>query len=135
MSSFLAIGFSAFLALSNASSLVASEVIRAGDLVTPANASVDDIAAASADTQLIGREAKRTIYAGQPVTLDNTRPARLVTRNQIVTVKYIKGGLEISTTGRAMGEASLNEPVTVLNLQSRQMVQGIVQESGWVLAQ
>jgi flagella basal body P-ring formation protein FlgA len=135
MSSFLAIGFSVFLALSNASSLVASEVIRAGDLVTPANASVDDIAAASADTQLIGREAKRTIYAGQPVTLDNTRPARLVTRNQIVTVKYIKGGLEISTTGRAMGEASLNEPVTVLNLQSRQMVQGIVQESGWVLAQ
>ena len=135
MSSFLAIGFSAFLALSNASSLVASEVIRAGDLVTPANASMDDIAAASADTQLIGREAKRTIYAGQPVTLDNTRPARLVTRNQIVTVKYIKGGLEISTTGRAMGEASLNEPVTVLNLQSRQMVQGIVQESGWVLAQ
>lgn len=135
MSSFFAIGFSAFLALSNASSLVASEVIRAGDLVTPANASMDDIAAASADTQLIGREAKRTIYAGQPVTLDNTRPARLVTRNQIVTVKYIKGGLEISTTGRAMGEASLNEPVTVLNLQSRQMVQGIVQESGWVLAQ
>lgn len=135
MSSFIAIGFSAFLALSNASSLVASEVIRAGDLVTPANASAEDLAAASDDPELIGREAKRTIYAGQPVTLDNTRPARLVTRNQIVTVKYIKGGLEISTTGRAMGEASLNEPVTVLNLQSRQMVQGIVQESGWVLAQ
>jgi flagella basal body P-ring formation protein FlgA len=110
-------------------------VIRAGDLVTPANASAEDLAAASDDPELIGREAKRTIYAGQPVTLDNTRPARLVTRNQIVTVKYIKGGLEISTTGRAMGEASLNEPVTVLNLQSRQMVQGIVQESGWVLAQ
>lgn len=135
MSSFIAIGFSAFLALSNASSLVASEVIRAGDLVTPANASAEDLAAASDDAALIGREAKRTIYAGQPVTLDNTRPARLVSRNQIVTVKYIKGGLEISTTGRAMGEASLNEPVTVLNLQSRQMVQGIVQESGWVLAQ
>ena len=135
MSSFIAMSFSAFLVLSNASSLVASEVIRAGDLVTPSNASTGDAGDISSGVEMIGREAKRTIYAGQPVTMENTRPARLVTRNQIVTVKYIKGGLEISTTGRAMGEASLNEPVTVLNLQSRQMVQGVVQESGWVLAQ
>ncbi|KCZ97653.1 flagellar basal body P-ring formation protein FlgA [Hyphomonas polymorpha PS728] len=135
MSSLLAIGFSAFLSLSNASSLVASEVIRAGDLVTPGNATADTGVAVSLDEPVVGREARRTIYAGQPVTMDNTRPARLVARNQIVTVKYIAGGLEISTTGRAMGEAALNEPVTVLNLQSRQLVQGIVQENGWVLAQ
>lgn len=135
MSSLFAIGFSAFLALSNASSLVASEVIRAGDLVTPANAAIDGEDTSALDVLMTGREAKRTIYAGQPVTMDNTRPARLVTRNQIVTVKYISGGLEISTTGRAMGEASLNELVSVLNLQSRQLVQGIVQENGWVLAQ
>lgn len=135
MSSLLALGFGAFVALTDASSLVASEVIRAGDLVTPVNAAAEPGDALGVEDAIIGREARRTIYAGQPVTMDNTRPARLVERNQIVTVKYIKGGLEISTTGRAMGEAALNEPVTVLNLQSRQMVQGIVQESGWVLAQ
>jgi flagella basal body P-ring formation protein FlgA len=78
---------------------------------------------------------KRTVYAGQPITLDNTRPVRLVTRNQVVTIKYISGPLEISTTGRAMGEAAANETVSVLNLQSRQLVQGIVQADGWVLAQ
>ena len=133
MSMLAAFGFSAFIALTGASSMVASEVIRAGDLVTPVNASSD--ASDASEDGIFGREAKRTIYAGQSITMDNTRPARLVERNQIVTVKYIQGGLEISTTGRAMGEAALNEPVTVLNLQSRQMVQGIVQESGWVLAQ
>lgn len=133
MSMLASLGFSAFVALTGASSMVASEVIRAGDLVTPANATSE--AGYAAEEGIIGREAKRTIYAGQQVTMENTRPARLVERNQIVTVKYIQGGLEISTTGRAMGEAALNEPVTVLNLQSRQMVQGIVQESGWVLAQ
>lgn len=133
MSILAAAGLSAFIAFTSASSLVASEVIRAGDLVTPVNASSDS--ADAAEEGILGREAKRTIYAGQPITMDNTRPARLVARNQIVTVKYIQGGLEISTTGRAMGEAALNEPVTVLNLQSRQLVQGIVQESGWVLAQ
>ncbi|ABI75840.1 flagellar basal body P-ring formation protein FlgA [Hyphomonas neptunium ATCC 15444] len=135
MSVLFALGFTAFVALTDASSMIASEVIRAGDIVTPVNASAETGDVASMEEPVIGREAKRTIYAGQPVTMDNTRPARLVTRNQIVTVKYIHGGLEISTTGRAMGEASLNEPVTVLNLESRQMVQGIVQESGWVLAQ
>lgn len=135
MSTLFAMGFSAFIAFTGASSVVASEVIRAGDIVTPVNASLDSGDAASMEEPIVGREAKRTIYAGQPITMDNTRPARLVARNQIVTVKYIQGGLEISTTGRAMGEASLNEPVTVLNLQSRQLVQGIVQESGWVLAQ
>lgn len=135
MSTLFALSFSALLALTDASSLVASEVIRAGDLVTPVNAAADPGAEAGMEDAIIGREARRTIYAGQPVTMDNTRPARLVTRNQIVTVKYIQGGLEITTTGRAMGEASLNEQVAVLNLQSRQMVQGIVQENGWVLAQ
>lgn len=133
--SLLAFSFSALLALTDASSLVASEVIRSGALVTPANTSLESGDAPAADEDVLGREARRTIYAGQAITMDNTRPARLVSRNQIVTVKYIKGGLEITTTGRAMGEAALNEPVSVLNLQSKQMVQGIVQESGWVLAQ
>ncbi|MBY9065764.1 flagellar basal body P-ring formation chaperone FlgA [Hyphomonas sp. WL0036] len=135
MSAMFSIGLSAALILVDASSLIASDVIRAGDLVTTANVSLEEGDAAPSSEEVIGREAKRTIYAGQQVTLDNTRPARLVTRNQIVTVKYIKGGLEITTTGRAMGEAALNEPVSILNLQSRQLVQGIVQEEGWVLAQ
>lgn len=131
MSMFAALGFSAILALTNASSLTASEVIRAGQVVTAANTALEG----QGEADLIGREARRTLYPGQAVTLENTRPARLVSRNQIVTLKYISGGLEISTTGRAMNEAALNEPVSVLNLQSRQMVQGIVQETGWVLAQ
>jgi len=134
MSAFIALSFAALIGLTDAS-LVATQVIRAGDSVTPANAALPGGDHLQSDDPLLGREVKRTVYAGQPITEENTRPARLVTRNQIVTVKYIQGGLEISTTGRAMGEASLNEPVTVLNLQSRQLVKGIVQDTGWVLAQ
>lgn len=131
MSTLAAFAFSAILTLTNASSLTASEVIRAGQVVTAGNTAREG----QGEDGLIGREARRTLYPGQAVTMENTRPARLVSRNQIVTLKYISGGLEISTTGRAMNEAALNEPVSVLNLQSRQLVQGIVQETGWVLAQ
>lgn len=129
-----AAALSAMLLIPGSGSLVATDVIRAGDPVTLSNADPGDSIDAG-DEAVMGREARRTIYAGQEITLDNTRAMRLVKRNQIVTVKYISGPLEISTTGRAMGEAAADEPVSVLNLQTRQMVQGIVQESGWVLVQ
>lgn len=123
----------AIVAALGSSPVVATQVIRAGDRVSQTNSETAD--GALADATLLGREVVRTVYAGQQVSFDNTRAPRLVTRNQTVTVKYISGALEITTTGRAMGEASLNEPVTVLNPQSRQLMHGIVQENGWVLAQ
>lgn len=134
MMSFIAFGLAAMTAIAGSSSLVAAEVIRAGDPVTPVNAVTEEGASALGDP-LIGREVRRTIYVGKPITADNTRPPILVKRNQIVSIKYIRGALEITATGRALGEAGLNEPVTVLNQQSKQTVQGIVQENGWVLAQ
>ncbi len=135
MITLVALGFGAIAAITDASSLVAAEVIRAGDRVSAANAVTDAGAAAAADESLLGREVRRTIYAGQSITTDNTRPPMLVKRNQIVTLKYINGALEITTTGRALGEAGLSESVSVLNPDSRQLVQGVVQEGGWVLAQ
>lgn len=135
MSMLAALGLGAIVTFSGATSLVAAEVIRAGDSVTVSNAELPEGESPEAYDMFAGREVKRTVYAGQPITLENTRPARLVTRNQVVTIKYISGPLEISTTGRAMGEAALNETVSVLNLQSRQLVQGVVQADGWVLAQ
>ncbi|MFN7054801.1 flagellar basal body P-ring formation chaperone FlgA [Hyphomonas sp.] len=134
MSVWISAAFVAVVGLTDSSGLVATEVIRAGAVISPANVSSAEGEGGEAG-HLIGREARRTIYSGQRITADNTRPARLVARNQIVTIRYVLGDLEISTTGRAMGEAALHEPVTVMNLQSRQLVQGIVQESGWVLAQ
>lgn len=134
MTPILAIGFGALTLFAGSSSLVASEVIRAGDPVTSANA-VTEAGESPADDPLIGREVRRTVYVGKPITLDNTRPPVLVKRNQIVSIRYIRGPLEITATGRALGEAGLNESVTVLNQQSKQTVQGIVQENGWVLAQ
>jgi flagella basal body P-ring formation protein FlgA len=135
MVSLIALGLGALAAITDASSLVAADVIRAGDSVTVANAELQEGDGPEVYDLFAGREVRRTVYAGQTITLENTQPARLVTRNQIVTIKYIKGPLEISTTGRAMGDGALNESVSVLNLQSRQLVQGVVQADGWVLAQ
>jgi flagellar basal body P-ring formation protein FlgA len=135
MIALVALGLSAVAVFADASSLVAAEVIPAGDGVTVANAELRDGDGPEVYDLYAGREVRRTVYAGQPITLENTRSARLVTRNQVVTIRYISGPLEISTSGRAMGDAALNETVSVLNLQSRQMVQGVVKADGWVLVQ
>lgn len=135
MIALVALGFGAVAVLADASSLVAAEVIPAGNGVTVANAELRDGDSPELYDLYVGREVRRTVYAGQPITFENTRSARLVTRNQVVTIKFISGPLEISTSGRAMGDAALNETVSVLNLQSRQMVQGVVKADGWVLVQ
>lgn len=135
MIALVALGLSAVAVFADASSLVAAEVIPAGDGVTVANAELRDGDGPEVYDLYAGREVRRTVYAGQPITLENTRSARLVTRNQVVTIRYISGPLEISTSGRAMGDAALNDTVSVLNLQSRQMVQGVVKADGWVLVQ
>ncbi len=122
--------FSAALFGASASALVATDVIRAGDQVTPENAGPDD---RSGGTELYGREVRRTVYSGQTISASNTRPARIVERNQIVTLKYVSGPMEITASGRAMSAAALNESVRVLNTTSRNMIQGTVQEGGWVL--
>ncbi len=111
------------------SSLIATEVIPAGDLITVENTS------GYSTEPMLGREVVRTVYVGQELTIDNTRPPRLVLRNQVVSLKYVRGPLEIATIGRAMGDAGANDEIQVLNLESRALVTGIVQEGGWVLAQ
>nr|WP_070960312.1 flagellar basal body P-ring formation chaperone FlgA [Hyphomonas sp. Mor2] len=129
---FSAIFFSLGLTLSSPVSLTANDVIRAGDVITPENASPEGDVWQDEHASLLGREVRRTVYAGQTIQQKDTRSPRLVKRNQLVTVKYMRGPLEISLTGRAMGEAGLDETVPVLNLQSRQVVEGTVQAGGWI---
>lgn len=99
----IALGLGLAAQMLGGSSLVVKEVIRAGDTVTAANISTETGALVDTDNPLLGREVRRTVYVGQELSMDDTRPARLVRRNQLVTVKFVSGALEITTTGRAMG--------------------------------
>ena len=127
--------FSLGLSLATPVSLTANDVMRSGEIITVDNTSPPDDVWQQEHADLLGREVRRTVYAGQSIRPQDTRSARLVKRNQLVTLKYMKGPLEISLTGRALGAAGENESVTVLNLESRQVVEGIVQAGGWIWVQ
>jgi len=115
--------------------LVASQLVRAGDILTEQNVEVSEGDDASAKQAVLGMAARRTIYPGQTIKPANVEPPSIVKRNQIVTIKYRYNGLEITTSARAMSDASASANVNVLNIQSKQIVSGVVQNEGWVLVQ
>jgi len=82
------------------SSLIANEVIRSGEIITLENAVPETGELSDADEALLGKQVRRTVYAGKPVTSANTRAPYVIKRNQNVTVKYISGSLEITMSGR-----------------------------------
>jgi len=113
--------------------LIAEVPIRAGDLVTPANSETIDGREADPGDPRLGREVVRSIYSGRPILLENTRSPRLVRRNDVVTVRYLAGALEITATGRALGDAGAGEVVSIVNADSRKTFQGVVQADGGVV--
>lgn len=134
MSVIIAISLSTLALLSGADSLVATEVIRAGTSLSEANTQAEDGTLSEEDRGLLGREVRRTVYKGATINAANTRAPTLVSRNQTVTVKYKVRGLEITLNGRSMGAGAAGDLVSVMNLETRQLVSGEVMPGGWVMA-
>lgn len=95
--------------------LPAGSVIAAGDITLNAalKGGLDDPA------QVIGKEARVTIYEGRPILAASIAAPTLVDRNQIVTVGWARGGLSIHAEGRALGRGGAGDVIRVLNIASR----------------
>lgn len=99
----------------------AGEIIAAGDIETPQT--VDALRRAA---KLVGLEASRAIYKGQPLTGDALRKPTLVERNAIVAMEFVKGPLAIAAEGRALEQGGEGQRIRVMNLSSRRVVTAIV---------
>lgn len=119
----------------HAESLVALRTIPARSVLMAADMTVvdADIAGAAEDPlSVAGREARVTVFAGQPIRSEDFTAPALVDRNQIVSLIYVQGTLRIMTEGRALGRAGAGDMVRVMNLASRSTVSGVVTENGAV---
>ena len=82
--------------------------------------------------QALGMEARVTLYAGRPIPLASLAPPAQVERNQLVTLVFRQGGLEIRAEGRALARGAPDETVRVMNLASRNTLSGRVAGPGLV---
>lgn len=116
--------------------VLAARTMRPGHIITAQDVSVkagELMGTASHPDQLVGSEARVSLYAGRPIALADTGPPALVERNQIVPLVFLQNGLRISTEGRSLSRAGEGDFVRVMNLSSRTTVSGRVMPDGRIL--
>lgn len=105
------------------------EIVSYGDLETKQTEAVGAIADAAL---IFGQEARVALFPGRPIRFDDIGPPALVDRNQIVTLVFRHGGLEILTEGRALGRGADGDFIRVMNLASRTTITGRIGPDGTV---
>lgn len=115
--------------------LLASRTLPARTIISEADLTViagETPGAATSITDVLGKETRATIYSGHPVFLSTLSEPAVIERNQFATLVYQIGGLTISAEGRAMERGAAGELVRVMNLSSRTIVQGVVQQDATI---
>lgn len=110
--------------------VLAARTLRAGTGIGAADVILSaeraPLGAASHPDEVIGQEARVTLYSGRPIPLASLGPPALVERNQVVTLLFSRGGLEIRAEGRALGRGAEGDEIRIMNLGSRSTVFGTV---------
>ncbi|KLJ02724.1 flagellar basal body P-ring formation chaperone FlgA [Luteimonas sp. FCS-9] len=114
--------------------VASGQTIAADDIVAERRDGARVAGAAVADpADAIGRSARRTLLAGSVLTAGDLVAPRLVRRGDTIALVARQAGIEVRMAGRALGDAGERERVSVENLSSRRVVQGIVDPSGDVV--
>ncbi|MEN4903381.1 flagellar basal body P-ring formation chaperone FlgA [Luteimonas sp. TWI1437] len=114
--------------------VAAGQALAADDLIAERRDGARVAGAAVANpADAIGRSARRTLLAGSVLTAGDLVSPRLVRRGDTVALVSRQAGIEVRMAGRALGDAGERERVSVENLSSRRVVQGIVDPAGDVV--
>lgn len=81
----------------------------------------------------VGRVARRALSAGSLLSATDLVAPRTVRRGDNVALVSRRGGVEVRMAGKALGDAGEGERVSVENLSSRRVMQGIATPAGDVL--
>jgi flagella basal body P-ring formation protein FlgA len=82
--------------------------------------------------QAVGLVARAPLRAGQPLRRTDLMKAEMVRRDEIVTLVYEVPGILLTTRGKAIDAGAEGDVISVLNIQSKRTVQGVVSGSGRV---
>lgn len=110
-----------------ATALRAGAVLTEGDLVPGAVADAQlraGIVTRSED--LVGKQVKRSLSAGQPIRLFDVKEPDLVRKGELVSLTLERNGLTIAVVGRALESGPRDAVVRVQNVASKLVVQGSV---------
>jgi flagella basal body P-ring formation protein FlgA len=79
---------------------------------------------------LAGHTPRQPLQAGRPIAATAVRMKPAIEKNQAVTLRFVANGLELTAQGQAQADAALGEPVPVLNLRSKKIVDAVAAGPG-----
>ena len=83
--------------------------------------------------KLVGMEPRYQIRPGQPIRLSDVQKPITVTRNSNVNLVLRTPFMTLSVQGRAMDDGGLGDLIKVTNLQTKQIVEGRIDNNGMVI--
>jgi flagella basal body P-ring formation protein FlgA len=107
--------------------LTRGETVKASDIAIErrpkAEVGADGIAAAD---DAVGLAVRQPVRQGQPLHRNDLMKAELVHRDDAVSLIYEVPGILLTTQGKALEPGALGDVISVLNVQSKRTIQGIV---------
>lgn len=109
------------------------QVISADNImVTKVSASEVFPSTITAADQLESMQATRSLPANRPINRLHIRVPPAVERGAAVTLRFTKGGVELTSKGQALEEGNLGQSIRVLNPNTRATLVGVIQPAGVV---
>jgi flagella basal body P-ring formation protein FlgA len=114
--------------------LARGEVLRAADIVVERRPKTEAAADTVSDAKAaIGLAARGAMRAGATLRRADLMKPELVARNETVTLLFEVPGMTLTVRGTAQEAGSEGDTVSVLNTQSKRVVQGVIAGPGRVI--
>jgi flagella basal body P-ring formation protein FlgA len=112
--------------LTYARDFVAGEVVEPEDVVWATPTGYGAPLDAPRDSRaVIGQAARRALRAGSAVSLADLSAAKVIKRDDLVSVIYSGGGVKLVLQAKAMSGAAVGEAVDIMNPISRKVIQAV----------
>ncbi|MBI5262067.1 MAG: flagellar basal body P-ring formation protein FlgA [Bradyrhizobium sp.] len=112
-----------------------TDTLKSSDLAMERRPKAEITGEAAIREKAIGMQLRRAMRAGSPVKAADLARPDLVQRDQSVTVIYRIPGLHLTARGKALESGTEGDVVSVMNLQSKRTLTGVVTGRGQVTVQ
>ena len=82
--------------------------------------------------EAVGRSLRRPVAPGAALTPDALAVTKLIKRGDLITLIGRSGSLEVRAQGKALADGGNGERISVENLSSRRVVQGVIRDGDTV---
>ncbi len=109
-----------------------AELLKSSDITVERKPKAEVTGEPASRDRTIGMQLRRPMRAGNPVRVADIVKPDFVQRDQNVTIIYQVPGLYLTTRGKAIENGAEGDTVSVLNLQSKRTLTGVVTGRGQV---